>query len=113
MWVPAAPALRVRVRWLIRRPALCWKIGGGRYPNSDAWRVDWRLRWLPPPAAAAKLVPWRGLAGGGDHHGPPKVNMWEDPLSPSKWKEEHVGEKIGAPDLPGCPSFPFIQSRLQ
>ncbi|CAL9096126.1 unnamed protein product [Musa textilis] len=27
------------------------------------------------------------------HQGPPKVNMWEDPLSPSKWKEEHVGEK--------------------
>lgn len=25
-----------------------------------------------------------------DHHGPPKVNFWEDPLSPSKWKEEHV-----------------------
>ncbi|XP_009420531.2 uncharacterized protein LOC104000253 [Musa acuminata AAA Group] len=42
-----------------------------------------------PSAAAAKLVPRRGLAGGGDHHGPPKINMWEDPLSPSKWKEEH------------------------
>jgi len=25
-----------------------------------------------------------------DHHGPPKVNLWEDPMSPSKWKEEHV-----------------------
>ena len=24
------------------------------------------------------------------HHGPPKVNFWQDPLSPSKWKEEHV-----------------------
>ncbi|KAK4576566.1 hypothetical protein RGQ29_027206 [Quercus rubra] len=23
------------------------------------------------------------------HHGPPKVNFWQDPLSPSKWKEEH------------------------
>ncbi|MCL7036340.1 hypothetical protein MKW94_018990 [Papaver nudicaule] len=22
-------------------------------------------------------------------HGPPKVNCWQDPLSPSKWKEEH------------------------
>ncbi|URE01859.1 hypothetical protein MUK42_35734 [Musa troglodytarum] len=40
-------------------------------------------------AAAVNLVPRRGLAGGGDHQGPPKVNMWEDPLSPSKWKEEH------------------------
>lgn len=25
-----------------------------------------------------------------DHHGPPKVNLWQDPMSPSKWKEEHV-----------------------
>uniref|UniRef100_A0A6V7QVQ8 Uncharacterized protein n=1 Tax=Ananas comosus var. bracteatus TaxID=296719 RepID=A0A6V7QVQ8_ANACO len=40
-------------------------------------------------APAPNLVPRRGLAGGGDHHGPPKVNMWEDPLSPSRWKEEH------------------------
>ncbi|XP_058211027.1 uncharacterized protein LOC131323319 [Rhododendron vialii] len=38
---------------------------------------------------AANLIQRRGLAGGGDHHGPPKVNFWEDPLSPSKWKEEH------------------------
>ncbi|KAL6975374.1 hypothetical protein U1Q18_024169 [Sarracenia purpurea var. burkii] len=38
---------------------------------------------------AANLIQRRGLAGGGDHHGPQKVNFWEDPLSPSKWKEEH------------------------
>lgn len=25
-----------------------------------------------------------------DHHGPPKVNCWQDPMNPSKWKEEHV-----------------------
>lgn len=25
-----------------------------------------------------------------DHHGPPKVNFWEAPMSPSTWKEEHV-----------------------
>ena len=25
-----------------------------------------------------------------DSHGPPRVNIWQDPLSPSKWKEEHV-----------------------
>ncbi|XP_074578893.1 uncharacterized protein LOC141835344 [Curcuma longa] len=43
-----------------------------------------------PATQAARLVPRRGLAGGGDHHGPPKVNFWEDPLSPSKWKEEHM-----------------------
>lgn len=24
-----------------------------------------------------------------EHHGPPKINFWEDPMSPSKWKEEH------------------------
>ncbi|KAH9289372.1 hypothetical protein KI387_033489, partial [Taxus chinensis] len=23
------------------------------------------------------------------HHGPARVNFWEDPMSPSKWKEEH------------------------
>ncbi|XAR67535.1 hypothetical protein NMG60_11002322 [Bertholletia excelsa] len=38
---------------------------------------------------AANLIQRRGLAGGGDHHGPPKVNCWQDPMSPSKWKEEH------------------------
>ncbi|KAM3320575.1 hypothetical protein P3S67_007777 [Capsicum chacoense] len=27
--------------------------------------------------------------GDADHHGPPKVNFWQDPMSPSKWKEEH------------------------
>ncbi|KAL8141364.1 hypothetical protein V2J09_007385 [Rumex salicifolius] len=38
---------------------------------------------------AFSVVHRRGLAGGGDHHGPPKVNCWSDPMSPSKWKEEH------------------------
>lgn len=37
----------------------------------------------------ALLIQRRGLSGGGDHHGPPKVNIWQDPMSPSKWKEEH------------------------
>ncbi|KAK4793690.1 hypothetical protein SAY86_024125 [Trapa natans] len=36
------------------------------------------------------LIQRRGLAGAADHHGPPRVNFWEDPMSPSKWKEEHV-----------------------
>ncbi|XP_031090797.1 uncharacterized protein LOC115995793 isoform X1 [Ipomoea triloba] len=40
-------------------------------------------------AQAASFVPRRGLAGAADHHGPPKVNFWSDPTSPSKWKEEH------------------------
>lgn len=30
------------------------------------------------------------IAAIADHHGPPKVNFWQDPMSPSKWKEEHV-----------------------
>ncbi|XP_011085366.1 uncharacterized protein LOC105167377 [Sesamum indicum] len=40
-------------------------------------------------ARASSLIPRRGLAGAADHHGPPKVNCWQDPMSPSKWKEEH------------------------
>ncbi|CAA0825102.1 Unknown protein [Striga hermonthica] len=38
---------------------------------------------------ASSLIPRRGLAGAADLHGPPKVNIWQDPLSPSKWKGEH------------------------
>ncbi|KAK2639212.1 hypothetical protein Ddye_027007 [Dipteronia dyeriana] len=38
---------------------------------------------------AASLIHRRCFAGGGEHHGPPKVNFWQDPMSPSKWKEEH------------------------
>ncbi|KAJ3679442.1 hypothetical protein LUZ60_017453 [Juncus effusus] len=38
---------------------------------------------------AVRIVQRRGLSGGGDHHEPPRVNIWQDPLSPSKWKEEH------------------------
>ncbi|WOL04533.1 hypothetical protein Cni_G13254 [Canna indica] len=45
---------------------------------------------LSAAAPAARLILHLPLiAGGGDHHGPPKVNFWEDPLSPSKWKEGH------------------------
>ncbi|KAL5793863.1 hypothetical protein ACOSP7_002457 [Xanthoceras sorbifolium] len=40
-------------------------------------------------AQAASLVHRRGLAGAADHHGPLKINCWQDPMSPSKWKEEH------------------------
>ncbi|MCD7464151.1 hypothetical protein HAX54_052209 [Datura stramonium] len=38
---------------------------------------------------AASIGQRRGLAGAADHHGPPKVNCWQDPMSPAKWKEEH------------------------
>ncbi|XP_058209011.1 uncharacterized protein LOC131321963 isoform X2 [Rhododendron vialii] len=48
-----------------------------------------RLSSSPSAAQATSLVQRRGLAGAADHHGPPKVNVWQDPLSPSKWKEEH------------------------
>ncbi|PIN14233.1 hypothetical protein CDL12_13130 [Handroanthus impetiginosus] len=40
-------------------------------------------------ALPASLIPRRGLAGAADHHGPPKVNCWQDPMNPAKWKEEH------------------------
>ncbi|XP_028779879.1 uncharacterized protein LOC114736265 [Neltuma alba] len=47
---------------------------------------------------SASLVHRRGLAGGGDHHGTPKVNFWQDPMHPSKWKEEH----FAIVSLTGC-----------
>ncbi|CAI9772538.1 unnamed protein product [Fraxinus pennsylvanica] len=48
---------------------------------------------LSSPGSAARsssLIPRRGLAGAADHHGPARVDCWKDPMSPSKWKEEHV-----------------------
>ncbi|GMG98616.1 hypothetical protein Nepgr_000456 [Nepenthes gracilis] len=38
---------------------------------------------------AAYLIHHRGLAGAADHHVPPRVNFWQDPMNPSKWKDEH------------------------
>lgn len=29
-----------------------------------------------------------------DHHGPPKVNCWKEPMNPAQWKEEHVSSLI-------------------
>ncbi|RVW36445.1 hypothetical protein CK203_074781 [Vitis vinifera] len=55
----------------------------------QAWNLT-RLSSPRPAPQATSLIHRRGLASGGDHHGPPKVNFWQDPLSPSKWKEEHV-----------------------
>nr|XP_016498181.1 PREDICTED: uncharacterized protein LOC107816915 [Nicotiana tabacum] len=37
----------------------------------------------------ASLAQRRGLAGAADHHGPPKVNCWKEPMNPAQWKEEH------------------------
>ncbi|KAA8526426.1 hypothetical protein F0562_008371 [Nyssa sinensis] len=48
-----------------------------------------RLSSPKSAAQAATLIQRRGLAGAADHHGPLKVNFWQDPMSPSKWKEEH------------------------
>ncbi|KAF9670858.1 hypothetical protein SADUNF_Sadunf13G0112700 [Salix dunnii] len=42
------------------------------------------------PAQVAALIHRRGLAGAADHHGPLRINCWQDPMSPSIWKEEHV-----------------------
>ncbi|KAI5660776.1 hypothetical protein M9H77_20099 [Catharanthus roseus] len=42
-----------------------------------------------PSFQATSFTQRRGLASAADHHGPAKVNCWQDPMSPSKWKEEH------------------------
>ncbi len=47
-----------------------------------------RLSSAKPSPESANLIQRRGLAGAAGH-GPPRVNVWEDPMSPSKWKEEH------------------------
>ncbi|PQM39093.1 uncharacterized protein Pyn_23340 [Prunus yedoensis var. nudiflora] len=40
---------------------------------------------------ASNLIQRRGLAGaaGKPSSWTPRVDVWQDPLSPSKWKEEH------------------------
>ncbi|KAK4255455.1 hypothetical protein QN277_008457 [Acacia crassicarpa] len=48
-----------------------------------------RISSTRTPIQTGNLIQRRGLAGAADHDGPPKVNCWQDPLSPSKWKEEH------------------------
>ncbi|KAJ9549276.1 hypothetical protein OSB04_021819 [Centaurea solstitialis] len=47
------------------------------------------LRLSSSRSPAASLIQRRGLSGAADHHGPAKVDFWKDPMSPSKWKEEH------------------------
>ncbi|KAK6120604.1 hypothetical protein DH2020_022854 [Rehmannia glutinosa] len=57
-----------------------------------ARRAAYLARLTPSSSSAARassLISRRGLAGAADHHGPPKINVWQDPMSPSKWKEEH------------------------
>ena len=31
-----------------------------------------------------------------DHHGPPKVNCWQEPMNPGSWKEEQVSFQYGS-----------------
>ncbi|CAK7327556.1 unnamed protein product [Dovyalis caffra] len=59
---------------------------------------------IASPHQAASLVHRRGLASGGDHHGSPKVNFWEDPLTPSKWKEE----QFVTVSLAGCGTLIYV-----
>ncbi|KAL3821519.1 hypothetical protein ACJIZ3_007424 [Penstemon smallii] len=40
-------------------------------------------------SSSASIIPRRGFAGAADHHGPPKVNCWTEPMNPAQWKEEH------------------------
>ncbi|KAJ8424410.1 hypothetical protein Cgig2_032081 [Carnegiea gigantea] len=40
-------------------------------------------------AQSSNFIQRRGLAGAADHHGPPRVNCWQDPVNPSRWKGEH------------------------
>ncbi|CAI5961277.1 unnamed protein product [Closterium sp. NIES-65] len=48
-----------------------------------------RLRLsVAPPLPAGIRLQTRGFAA--DHHGHKRVNIWEDPLNPGRWKEEHV-----------------------
>ncbi|KAI5073457.1 hypothetical protein GOP47_0011470 [Adiantum capillus-veneris] len=54
-----------------RRPLVRFVVGGSQAPAAPSQRTS--LRYMSAD----------------HHHGPPKVNFWEDPMSPSKWKEEH------------------------
>ncbi|XVE66244.1 hypothetical protein DITRI_Ditri08aG0064800 [Diplodiscus trichospermus] len=81
-----------------------------------AARRETILAQTPAPSQAASLISRRGFADAVDHHGPPKVNFWEDPISPSKWKEEHVNSflfiiflsVLPFIFLPQVPSFFFL-----
>ncbi|KAI4321886.1 hypothetical protein MLD38_035214 [Melastoma candidum] len=39
--------------------------------------------------AGLRRLHQRGLATSAARQGPPKLNFWDDPLHPSKWKDEH------------------------
>ncbi|GAA0154050.1 hypothetical protein LIER_12141 [Lithospermum erythrorhizon] len=41
------------------------------------------------PHAPSSLIQRRTFSASADgHHGPQRINIWQDPMSPSKWKEE-------------------------
>ncbi|CAL4952263.1 unnamed protein product [Urochloa decumbens] len=41
------------------------------------------------PSSLARLIPRRGLADPAGRYCPVKVNLWEDPMSPMRWKQSH------------------------
>ncbi|KAI3832933.1 hypothetical protein MKW98_025817 [Papaver atlanticum] len=65
-----------------------WMVAARQAASVTASRISSKIVSSLAANQASKLIQRRGLAGGGAH-GPPKVNCWKDPLSPSKWKEEH------------------------
>ncbi|URD91205.1 F-box domain containing protein [Musa troglodytarum] len=75
--VPPKSSLRIPWSWL--PVALCLL---QEFVLTFDWLGPSILWWI-------QAVWWKEGHKGSDHHGPPKINMWEDPLSPSKWKEEH------------------------
>jgi len=53
--------------------------------------VEWLMTWNISSSFLINLLAYiNSTCCIVDPHGTPKVNIWQDPLSPSKWKEEHV-----------------------
>lgn len=62
-------------------PAACWEF-------SDINRFFLLFDASPYSIAPVVLILVGFLVA--DRHGTPKVNVWQDPMSPSRWKEERV-----------------------
>ncbi|CAO2186118.1 unnamed protein product [Urochloa humidicola] len=41
------------------------------------------------PSSLVRLISRRGLADPAGRYCPVKVNLWEDPMSPMRWKQSH------------------------
>ncbi|KAL8088153.1 uncharacterized protein LOC141698506 [Apium graveolens] len=57
--------------------------------SSLAARQTLNLARLTASRSSASTVQRRCFSAAADHHGPPKVDCWKAPMSPSTWKEEH------------------------